>query len=255
MCPTSNDRLPALSLLFFTLWCGWVQAGSGRTRVDQRAFFAAGLNFNLPAGQLGYPAKVNRNYGFEEDLILGGYKYIPSLTYCFRVGYERSVTRNGMHGFFGALGLTDRSRVLKFEDYTIVYGGVTYTRDVDRYEFHDHDTELHLGYRIRFGSLAVRLGAVGLIRSHQVKEIYELDGSRSYRGSMHYWWKSKLWYPMFHVEYSFLSKSKWQLGAFTALDRRSGNDGGEGKWWDVQLGVQMALIKPASKRMPRTPDF
>jgi len=206
-----------------------------------------GANLNLPTGRLEYPATINPDYGFQESLILGGYTYIPSLTSCFRLGYDRSFTRNGMHGVVAAFGLTDRSRVLKFQDYTIVYQGVTYTPDVDRYEFHDHDIELQLGYRIRIGSLAARLGAIGLIRSTQVMEIYQLDGSRYKTGSPH-WWKFKIWYPMLHMEYAVRSKDKWQLAVFTAVDRRLAFDDGETKLWDVQMGVQMSLIKSASKR-------
>ncbi|MBS1580927.1 MAG: hypothetical protein JST66_01880 [Bacteroidetes bacterium] len=219
----------------------------GKSKVDHRWSFGAALNYNLPTGRLDHPAVFRPEFSPTNTNIAGGFSYKPSFSYSLRIGYDRSFTRSSIHGFTAGIGLTDRKRVMQFKDYIFFYHGITYTQNTDRYIFDDLDWELRLAYRFRKDRTSIQLGALGLIRNIRTMHIYELDGSH-YKIKDPYWWNLRRWYPAIQINYRFLTKEKFQFDAFIGGDRRMLPEE-DAAWWDIQMGVQVSLVKqPKRKR-------
>lgn len=135
---------------------------------------------------------------------------------------------------------------MDFQDYVLHYNGLLLTRQTDRFIFDNWDWELYLAYRLRWKRMTVQLGAMGLIYSTQVFKDYELNGFSS-MVSHSYWWKLKRWYPTVQVGYHVLTKGNFRFDAFMAGGRR-GVEAEEVNWWDIQVGVQVALVRFSTKR-------
>lgn len=174
-------------------------------------------------------------------MVGGGFSYIPSFSYALRIGYDRSITKNGIHGFTAGIGLTDRKKILKYHDYSFVYGGINYSRHIDRYVFDYYDWELRLAYRFRKDRTTLQFGALGLIRTLNVSRIYEIDGKNS-RAASHCPYKLRKWYPTVQLNYRCITKGEYQFDAFIGGDRRMIPEE-SATWWDIQAGVQVSLVK------------
>lgn len=244
------NKAPMTSLLV-ALILGAAPQGSfakgHHTTVDHRWYFGAALNYNLPTGQLYYPPTINPAFSPTRTMVGGGFSYTPSFSYALRIGYDRSFTKNGVHGFIAALGLTDYKQIMNFHEYSFYYHGLLYTQHTDRYLFDDVNIELHLAYRFRKDRTSVQLGALGLIHSNRIFREYLFDGTHG-KSSSTYWWRLRRWLPTVQVNYHLLTKGKLQFNGFLAGDKRTWPEGGT-YWWDLQAGVQISLVEqPKRKR-------
>lgn len=223
-----------------------VFAKGHRPVMNQQWLFGVGINYNLPTGQLYYPATFNPVFSPTRTMVGGGFSFKPSLSYSFRVGYGRSFTKNGVHGFVAALGLTDYKTFMEFHEYNFHYNGFLYTQHTDRYLFDDVNIELHFAYRFRKNRTSVQLGALGLVHSKRIFREYLLDGTHG-KSSSTYWWRLQRWLPTIQVNYHFLTKDELQFDVFMSGDKRTWPEEGT-HWWDIQVGVQVSLVKQMKRK-------
>ena len=244
------NKVPMLSLLLALILGSGPQdsfAEGRHSTVSHRWYFGAALNYNLPTGQLYYPPTFNPVFSSTTTLVGGGFSYTPSFSYALRIGYDRSLTKNGVHGFVAALGLTDYKLIMDFHEYSFYYHGVLYTQHTDRYIFDDVNSELHLTYRFKKNRTSIQLGALGLIHSNRIFREYLLDGTHG-KSSSTYWWRFRRWLPTVQVNYHFLTKGKLQFDGFISGDKRMGLEH-ETHWWDIQAGVQLSLVKQMKRKL------
>ncbi|MBS1938547.1 MAG: hypothetical protein JSS84_12150 [Bacteroidetes bacterium] len=223
-----------------------VSAKGHHPRVDQRWYFGAAMNYNLPTGQLYYPVKFNPVFSSTSTMVGGGFSYTPSFSYALRIGYDRSFTKNGVHGFTAGIGFTDRKKVLHYHDYNFVLNGITYSKHIDRYVFDFLDFELRLAYRFSMNRTMIQFGALGLIRTQNISRIYEIDGHHS-RITSSYWYKLMRWYPVVQLNYRFLAQGKLQIEAFIGGNCRMIPEE-TAVWWDIQAGVGVSLVKRIKRK-------
>ena len=251
-CRASGSRMnkvPLLSLLLALILGSGPQdvlAKGHHPKVDQQWFFGMALNYNLPTGQLYFPPTFNPVFSSSRTMLGGGFSYTPSFSYTLRIGYDRSFSKNGVHGFIAALGLTDYKQIMNFHEYYFYYHGLLYTQHTDRYIFDDVNIELHLAYRFRKDRISVQLGALGLIHSSRIFREYLLDGTNG-KSTSTYWWRFRRWLPTVQVNYHFLSKGQSQFDGFISGDKRMGFEQ-ETHWWDIQAGVQLSLVKQMKRK-------
>ncbi|MBS1580926.1 MAG: hypothetical protein JST66_01875 [Bacteroidetes bacterium] len=219
---------------------------SGKSKVDQRWCFDVALNYNLPTGKLDYPATFNPEFNSTTTMVGGGFSFKPSLSYSLRVGYDRSFTKNGVHGFVIALGLTDYKTFMQFHEYSFYYHGFLYTQHTDRYVFDEVSTELRLSYRFRKDRTSIELGALGLIRSDRIFREYLLDGTHG-RSRNADWRRFQRWMPIIQVNYRFLTKNRLRFDGFISSDKRLGPEN-ETHWWDIQAGIRVSLVKELKRK-------
>ncbi len=244
------NKVPMLSLLLALILGSGPQdvlAKGHHPKVDQRWFFGTALNYNLPTGQLYFPPTFNPVFSSTTTLVGGGFSYTPSFSYALRIGYDRSFTKNGVHGFTAGLGFTDRKRILQFKDYTLFYNGMQYKQYTDRFVFDDLDLELHFAYRFRMNRTTAQLGAMGLVRTQYIMHDYQLDGDH-YEVKSNHWYKLSRWYPAVQINYQFLAKGKFRMDMFVGGNRRMFPDKSDTAWLDIQVGVQVSLVKQMKRR-------
>jgi hypothetical protein len=239
-----HEKVPVISMLMALISGLGPQvsfAGGYHPVVDKRWYVGMALNYNLPIGQLYYPATFNPVFSPTRTMVGGGFSFRPSLSYSVRLGYGRSFTKNGVHGFVASLGLTDYKTLMQFHEYFLYYRGLLYTQHTDRFVLDEVNTELRLAYRFHKDRTSIELGALGLILSDRIFREYLLDGTRG-RSRNADWRQLKRWMPTIQVSYHFLSKGRLMFAGFISGDKRMGLEY-ETHWWDLQAGMQVSLMQ------------
>lgn len=228
-----------LLCVFLTWSAAQLNAQLKNNAVRVNLYGMIGGNYGFPIGQRHVPVTVSTGPNPLLPVISGGVDRVPTFTYVSQAGVKFWITRLPKHSVHLGIGLSRRDKRLKYDAYSIEWGGQHYSQTLQEARISDTDVELVGMYSYAIGRFELAIGVLGIVWQKHVYTDHFLNGleSRSVNSAtLRY---AEL-YPLGLVSYELGEAGRSKFSPFLGLSKRV-YDGGTVRWYDARFGVTISL--------------